>query len=94
MSGGTVFFTYGCLPSPSWWNMPPIAKNSCWPPLFASARLTWSIRMPSRCAMMLRCLRHSRHAPSAPTAITRPHPVQVPAGFRSRHALHPGHSQP
>ena len=33
MSGGTVFFTYGCLPWPSWWNMPPMAKNSCWPDL-------------------------------------------------------------
>ena len=40
MSGGTVFFTYGCLPVPSWWNMPLTAKNSCCPCLLASARLT------------------------------------------------------
>jgi len=89
-----VFFTYGRLPWPSWWNMPAMAKNSCWPPLVASARLTWSMRMPSRWAIMLRCLRHSRHAPLPSTAITRRHAAHVPTAYLSRHALQPGHSQP
>jgi len=73
MSGSTVFFTYDCLPKPSWCNMPSTAKNGCWPLLAASARLTWSIRMPSRCAMILR-LRYRRHAPSVPTGISQPRP--------------------
>ena len=43
---------------------------------------------------MLRCLRHSRHASDLSTARMRPHPVHSPAGYLSRHALHPGQTQP
>ena len=39
-----------------------------------------------RWAIMLRCLRHSRHAPLRSTAIIRPHAAHVPTGYLSRHA--------